>query len=137
MNIEQLLQRIRLGEDSTLELKKLVLRDDGKTIEPHADGLSDELAALANARGGMLILGVDDKNREISGIAIAQIDRVEAWLTSICNDRIKPPLDVVTRHIHGLARHAVLHIKRKNGECVWVEVAQDLKALPAQRADMP
>jgi ATP-dependent DNA helicase RecG len=99
MNIEQLLQRIRLGEDSTLELKKLVLRDDGKTMEPHPDGLSDELAALANARGGMLILGVDDKNREISGIAIAQIDRVEAWLTSICNDRIKPPLDVVTRHV--------------------------------------
>ncbi len=46
-------------------------------------------------------------------------------------------MDVVTRHIHGLARHAVLHIKRKNGECVWVEVAQDLKALPTQHADMP
>ncbi|MFN7835169.1 MAG: ATP-binding protein [Burkholderiaceae bacterium] len=113
MNIEQLLQRIRLGEDSTLELKKLVLRDDGKTIEPHPDGLSDELAALANARGGMLILGVDDKNREISGIAIAQLDRVEAWLTSICNDRIKPPLDVVTRHVelpdaHGMPQPVIV-----------------------------
>lgn len=99
MNIEQLLQRIRLGEDSTLELKKLILRDEGKTIEPHPDGLSDELAALANAKGGMLILGVDDKTREISGIAIAQLDRVEAWLTAICNDRIKPPLNVVTQHV--------------------------------------
>ena len=99
MNIEQLLQRIRLGEDSTLELKKLVLRDDGKTIEPHSDGLSDELAALANAKGGLLILGVDDKTREISGISLAQLDRVEAWLTAICNDRIKPPLDVVSHHI--------------------------------------
>jgi len=46
-------------------------------------------------------------------------------------------MDVVTRHIHGLPRHAVLHVKRKNGECVWVEVAQDLTALPAQCADMP
>jgi len=99
MNTEQLLQRIRLGEDSTLELKKLVLRDDGKSIEPHPDGLSDELAALANAKGGLLVLGVDDKTREISGIDIAQLDRVEAWLTAICNDRIKPPLDVVTRHV--------------------------------------
>lgn len=99
MNIEQLLQRIRLGEDSTLELKKLVLRDDGKTIEPHSDGLSDELAALANAKGGLLILGVDDKTREISGISLSQLDRVEAWLTAICNDRIKPPLDVVSHHI--------------------------------------
>ena len=99
MKIEQLQQRIRLGEDSTLELKQLLLRDDGKTIEPHPDGLSDELAALANAKGGVLILGVDDKSREISGIATAQLDRVEAWLTAICNDRIKPPLDVVTRHV--------------------------------------
>lgn len=46
-------------------------------------------------------------------------------------------MDVVTRHINGLARHAVLHIKRKNGECVWVEAAQELRALPTQRADMP
>ena len=99
MNIERLLQRIRLGEDSTLELKKLVLREDGKSIEPHPDGLSDELAALANAKGGMLIIGVDDKSREITGIPIDQIDRVETWLTAICNDRIKPPLDVVTRHV--------------------------------------
>lgn len=99
MNIEQLLQRIRLGEDSTLELKNLLLRDDGKTIEPHPDGLSDELAAMANAKGGLLILGVDDKTRDISGIAMSQLDRVEAWLTAICNDRIKPPLDVVTRHV--------------------------------------
>lgn len=41
-------------------------------------------------------------------------------------------MDVVTRHIQGLPRHAVLHVKRKNGECVWVEVAQDLTALAPQ-----
>jgi probable phosphoglycerate mutase len=40
-------------------------------------------------------------------------------------------MDVVTRHISGLPRHTVLHVKRKNGECVWVEVAQELKAAPA------
>lgn len=31
-------------------------------------------------------------------------------------------MDVVTRHINGLARNAVLKLKRKNGESVWVEV---------------
>ncbi len=46
-------------------------------------------------------------------------------------------MDVVTRHIDGLARHAVLHIKRKNGECVWVEVAGELRALPNQRVGTP
>ena len=99
MNIESLMRRICLGEDSTLELKQVVLRDDGKSIEPHPDGLSDELAALGNASGGLLILGVDDKSREVTGIPLAHLDRVEAWLTAICTDRIKPPLDVQTRHV--------------------------------------
>jgi len=44
-------------------------------------------------------------------------------------------MDVVTRHIAGHPRHAVLHVKRKNGECVWVAVAQAIQAvttLPAE-----
>jgi ATP-dependent DNA helicase RecG len=68
MAVDQWLTRIRLGEDSFLELKRLVVREDGKTIEPHADGLSDELAALANTKGGLVILGVDDKHAEVGGI---------------------------------------------------------------------
>ena len=81
MHPERLLQRIRLGEDSTLELKQVRLREGSTTIEPHPDGLSDELAAMANARGGLLILGVDDKNRTVSGIELTQLDQVESWLT--------------------------------------------------------
>jgi len=37
-------------------------------------------------------------------------------------------MDVVTRHISGLARNAVLNVKRKNGESVWVEVSQRVLA---------
>ncbi|MDZ7857054.1 ATP-binding protein [Sphaerotilus sp.] len=99
MNIPHLLQRIRLGEDSTLELKQLLIRDGGKSFDPHPDGLSDELAALANANGGTLVLGVDDKTRAVTGIALEHLDRVEAWLTNLCNDRIEPPLDIVTHHV--------------------------------------
>lgn len=99
MNPETLLQRIRLGEDSTLELKRLAPREGGRHFEPHPDGLSDELAAMANASGGLLVLGVDDRSREVVGIPEALLDQAEAWLTAICTDRIKPPLDVVTRHL--------------------------------------
>lgn len=99
MNIDRLMQRVRLGEDSTLELKQVVIRDAGKSIEPHPDGLSDELAAFGNAGGGMLILGIDDKSHEVTGIPLEHLDRVEAWLTAICTERIKPPLDVLTHHV--------------------------------------
>jgi probable phosphoglycerate mutase len=33
-------------------------------------------------------------------------------------------MDVVTRHINGHSRSTVLHLKPQNGECLWVEVAQ-------------
>lgn len=33
-------------------------------------------------------------------------------------------MDVITRHVQGCARSTVLHMKRKNGECVWIKVTQ-------------
>lgn len=96
--IEEWLRRIRLGEDSTLELKRVMMRGPQKVAEPHPDGISDELAALANASGGTMILGVDDKSREVIGIDLEAMDAVESWVTSVCRDRIVPALDVVTRH---------------------------------------
>lgn len=99
LQLPHIWQRLRLGEDSTLELKQLHVKPDGKGFEPHPDGLSDELAALANASGGLLILGVDDKTRAVTGIDLAQLDKAEAWLTALCHDRIQPPLDIVTRHV--------------------------------------
>jgi probable phosphoglycerate mutase len=33
-------------------------------------------------------------------------------------------MDVVTRHIQGHSRSTVLHLKPQNGECLWVELAQ-------------
>ncbi|EXJ13795.1 ATP-binding protein [Imhoffiella purpurea] len=99
MRADELMRRIRLGEDSTLEMKQVRVRGAGKVVEPHADGLSDELAAMGNASGGLLVLGVDDKTKEIPGIPLEDLDAVETWLTAICTDRIRPPLDLVTRHL--------------------------------------
>jgi probable phosphoglycerate mutase len=33
-------------------------------------------------------------------------------------------MDVVTRHIQGHSRSTVLHLKPQNGDCLWVELAQ-------------
>jgi len=40
MNLDTLQQRIRLGKDSTLELKRVEVSPAGKVTEPRADGLS-------------------------------------------------------------------------------------------------
>ncbi|MEI6387976.1 MAG: ATP-binding protein [Spirochaetota bacterium] len=88
---KELLDQIRLGEDSTLELKEIVF--SGEHVSgPHRDSMADELAAMANTWSGVFVLGIEDKTRGILGIPVARLDAVETWIRSICNDLIVPPL---------------------------------------------
>jgi predicted HTH transcriptional regulator len=90
-SLKNLLDAIRLGEDSFLELKEV--RFSGKRVsEPRREALADELAAFANRRGGTCVLGVDDSTREIMGIPEERLDLVESFVREICNDSITPPL---------------------------------------------
>lgn len=42
-------------------------------------------------------------------------------------------MDVITRHVSGQPRHAILNMKRKNGESVWIRAtASELVAVPEQ-----
>ena len=45
-------------------------------------------------------------------------------------------MDVVSRHIAGHPRDAVLHVKRKNGESVWVTVAQTIQVATAPPSEL-
>ena len=94
-NATELLRKIQLGEDSSLELKSVHFRGD-KVSAPHRDSLADELAAIANTADAVLVLGVDDKTRDIFGIPPTKLDMVETYVREVCNDNIKPPLMVRT-----------------------------------------
>ncbi len=89
---EDLAAHIRMGEDSLLELKMVTAGPKG-IKEPHPTSLAQEIAAFANsAKGGVLVIGVDDKSREIIGLSGEEADGVELSLRNILNDSIEPPL---------------------------------------------
>ena len=88
---QQLLRRILLGEDSVLELKEVRI-EGGRVVAPHRDGLADELAAFANARGGTCVLGVEDGTRRVVGFEPGDLDRVEQYAQAACHDLVDPPL---------------------------------------------
>ena len=98
MTVADLSRRIRLGEDSTLELKRVVLSGD-RVTSLHRNEFADELAAFANSRGGTLVLGVDDATREVLGIPLEGLDAVEGWVREICNDSVNPALSVDIRKL--------------------------------------
>ena len=55
---KELLDKIRLREDTCLEVKEV--RFSGRRIsEPHRDSFADSIAAFANTRGGVLVLGIE------------------------------------------------------------------------------
>lgn len=89
-SLADLIEKIRLGEDSFLELKE-VRFSGGRVIAPNRDSLGDELAAFANSRGGVCVLGVDD-DREVIGLPLDKLDLVEDFVRQICLDSLNPPL---------------------------------------------
>ena len=98
MRFKDLASRIRLGEDGRLELKGVHFK--GRKVEgPKRDELADECAAFANSQGGLIILGVDDTTRSVTGIPLDGLDAVEDLVREVCNDSIKPPLEA------GIYRH--------------------------------
>ncbi len=96
MICSSLVERLLLGEDSTLALKCVdVARKRVRSPDP--DDFADELAAMANGRGGTVLLGVDSRSREVLGIALDDLDTVERWVRKVCNDSVKPVLDADIR----------------------------------------
>jgi probable phosphoglycerate mutase len=47
-------------------------------------------------------------------------------------------MDVLARHVRGLPRTAILHVKPKNGECLWLEAsAQAIRRLDGEFPEHP
>ena len=90
-----LLEKIRLGESSFLELKEVQFAG-GRIRGPHRDSLADGLAAFANSHGGVFVLGVADRTREIVGVPVEHLDAVVEFVRNVCMDSIEPALEQVT-----------------------------------------
>jgi predicted HTH transcriptional regulator len=95
--LADLIEKIRLGEDSYLELKEVRLAGS-KVTAPHRDSLADELAAFANSRGGVCVLGVDDA-RTVLGIPVEDLDAVEDFVRELCLTVVSPPLSPIIERL--------------------------------------
>ena len=88
-NLNELIEKIHLGKDSTIEFKREM---------PRRNNMADEISAFANAQGGMILIGIDD-NREILGIELQKLDDIEKTVVEICNDSIEPTVPIFTEKI--------------------------------------
>ena len=94
---DQLLRQIELGEDSHVEFKEAFFKKQ-RVRAPNRDVVADELAALGNTAGGTLVLSVSDAG-EIRRRSRWQLDALEAFVSEICADSIRPRLAFGTQRL--------------------------------------
>lgn len=95
---KELLKKIRSAEDTSFEVKTVRFKGD-KVAGPRRDDLADEISAFANTRGGVILMGVDDRSREIVGVSPDRIEAVERYIFEICEDSISPPVHFLSFHL--------------------------------------
>ena len=89
-------QRLRLGEDSGWEFKQIEFSGDRPT-SPRREDLADEMAAFANANGGVLMCGISDDGR-LHGMSPEQIAALDRLLVEVGTDAVEPPLRINVHH---------------------------------------
>ena len=93
---EEIRHRLRLGEDSRWEFKAVEFSGDMPTSPSRGD-LADEVAAFANAAGGVLLLGVTDDGKP-QGMSRPQIVELDSLVVEVSSDSIRPAVRISTHH---------------------------------------
>src|SRR5689334_11401466 len=99
MNDESLERILRLGEDSTTEFKGVIQRN--YKVDP--GDLAKAITSLANTRGGLVLVGVEDDGTPTGIGTMEQADALMRQITQACQDNIEPPLscNVMKREVRG------------------------------------
>jgi probable phosphoglycerate mutase len=100
--------KAELAETNPVLLQQILRRnpacsfEQGESMDDFADRVLDALLHIAEHHAGKRVLAI-----------------THGWV-----------MDVITRHINELPRNAILNMKRKNGECLWLEAnPQSIRAL--------
>lgn len=86
MDVLQLRERIKAGEDSRHQFKKTI---------SSIDNLAVEISAFANSQGGQIIIGIDDQG-QITGLTSEEIRKLNQWVSNVTTQKVEPPIFVET-----------------------------------------
>lgn len=84
-----IISQISLGEDSHHQFKQNIT---------NTDSLAAEMAAFANAEGGIIYIGVADDG-SIPGLTSSEVSRINQLISNTASQNIKSPLTVKTENI--------------------------------------
>lgn len=108
MSSEELLNLVSGGESSRVQFKENIT---------NAVSAAQEMVAFSNAKGGILLIGVNDKTGNISGLSFDDLQRINNLLSTAANDLVKSAIIIETESVdvHG-KKVLVVHIPEGNNK---------------------
>jgi len=87
MNETELIKIISFGETGKVQFKRGF---------ENQDKIAAEMIAMANAKGGMILFGVEDKTGDIVGLDYTDIQNIGNRTATIASDLVKPQVYIMT-----------------------------------------
>lgn len=124
MDALELLDLIQMGESSQVQFKVRV---------NNANSIGAEMVAFSNTKGGLLIVGIDDKTGEINGLSFAELQATNELLANSASNNVKAPIYIYTETVKVEDQNVVVaHIAEgtskphmDNNGIIWVKNGSD------------
>lgn len=86
MNATELLDLISRGETSKVQFKEAL---------PHRDSIAQEMVAMSNSLGGVILIGIKDVKGTVAGLTSEQVEEYDSVISQVA-DNLKPPVYITT-----------------------------------------
>lgn len=90
MDALEVLDLIQMGESSKVQFKVRI--NDAYKI-------GTEMVAFSNSKGGLIIIGVDDKTGDVNGLSFEEIAETNKLLANAASDNVRPQIFIETETI--------------------------------------
>lgn len=105
MDAKKLKAIIMMGESTTVQFKERV--DDSYKI-------GCEFVAFSNSQGGLLVVGVNDKTGEVTGLSYEEIQKTSNLLSNAASDNVSPSITIMIETVYWMERLLLPHAWRKD-----------------------
>ena len=129
MTERELLKLRDLAEHTVVQLKERLTRDCKQEVV-------EEMVCMSNTRGGMIVIGINDKTGVVNPLSFKELQDTNEMLTSMASDNVVPGISLVTENVEMSGGGAVMVVTVRRGQNipyrdnkgnVWVKNAGDKK----------
>ncbi len=129
MNALELLEIIGSGETSKVQFKR--------TLD-NQDSFAAEMIAMSNSKGGIILVGVEDKTGKIVGLDYTELQKIGNQVSTIANELVKPLIYITTEVVvlPTEARVLVVHVSegtnkpyKDNNGTIWIKQGADKRRM--------